>query len=78
MTRQTIDAVYEGGVFRPIESPKVPDGQKVRITLEPQTDGGSDAILDLAAEVYAGLTQEEIKEVEAVALDRQDFFARRG
>jgi len=30
----TIDAVFENGILRPLKPPPVPDGQRVRLTLE--------------------------------------------
>jgi len=49
VTRQTIDAIYEGGVFKPLGTPDVPDGEKVRLVLEtPEDDGSEDPILKVA------------------------------
>ena len=36
-----------------------------------------DEILGLAAQVYAGLSEQEIKEVEKIALDRNNFADQR-
>ena len=36
-----------------------------------------DNILDLAAQVYAGLSKQEIADVERIALDRSNFAAAR-
>ena len=43
MTRQTIDAIYEGGVLKPLESPALPEGEKVRITLDISDDQKAEA-----------------------------------
>ena len=70
---QVLDAVYEHGVFRPITLPGPPliEGQHVRITVE--TDTPED-ILGLAAKVYEGLSEQDVNDVERIALDRSAFF----
>ncbi len=74
--KHAIDAVYENGAFRPLQPDAVaiPEGQRVRITIN---DEGEPEALRLASHVYDGLSSEEIKEIEQVALDRRDFFGRR-
>ena len=74
MTIQTLDAVFEHGAFRLVEPPSIPlrEGQRVRLVVE--TEESPDAILALAASVYAGLTLQDITEVEQIALQRPDFF----
>ena len=64
--RLAIDAIYESGSFRPLQSASVPlkDGERVRITVENESEP---EILRLAAAVYDGLTPEEIDEIEAIA-----------
>ena len=37
----------------------------------------ADKILSLAAQVYEGLSPDEVDEIERLALDRSHFFARR-
>ncbi|MBW4499450.1 MAG: antitoxin family protein [Scytonema hyalinum WJT4-NPBG1] len=32
MMQQTLDAIYENGVFRPLKSLKISEGQKVKLT----------------------------------------------
>jgi hypothetical protein len=48
------------------------DGQRVRLVVE--TEELPDAILALAASVYAGLSPQDITEIEQIALQRRDFF----
>jgi len=79
MTRN-LDAVYENGTFRPVGNAEIflSDGDQVRLTVEPalQKTGqktGPD-VLDLAARVYAGLSAEDVAEIEKIALDRTHFF----
>jgi len=77
MEKQIIEAVFENGTFRPLEPGPVPlaSGQRVRLTVEADP---SAAILESAAQVYEGLSESDIDEVERIALDRRDFFETRG
>lgn len=75
--KETIEAVYENGVFRPLKPPALPTGQHVRLEIEVTRGGSSDQILALAAGVLEGLTEDQINEVERIALDRSDFFGDR-
>jgi hypothetical protein len=52
------------------------DGQRVRLVIE--TDESPDVILGFAASVYAGLSPQDVTEVEHIALGRRDFFGDRG
>jgi predicted DNA-binding antitoxin AbrB/MazE fold protein len=73
--KQAIDAVYENGTFRPIgtDAVQLPEGQRVRITVvEPAQD-----VLKLASAVYAGLSPDEIDELERIAMQRGNFFGSR-
>ncbi len=75
--KQAIDAIYENGTFRPVQrdAVSIPDGQRVRITVD---DGCEPESLRLAASVYDGLSDEDIDEVERIALDRTSFFGAGG
>lgn len=77
MTTETIEAIFEGGAFRLLHPSHLPlrDGQRVRLVIE--TEELPDTILDLAAQVYAGLTPQAQKDIERVALERRDFFGDR-
>ncbi len=77
MTTETLEAVFEQGVFRLIQPPSIPlrDGQRVRLLIE--TEESSDAVLALAAKVYEGLSAQDISEVEQIALQRRHFFGDR-
>jgi predicted DNA-binding antitoxin AbrB/MazE fold protein len=68
---RAVNAVYESGNFRLLEEPDLPlsEGQQVRLRIEMPDD-----LLELAADVYDGLSEEQIAEVERVALDRREFF----
>ncbi len=73
MTTQTLDAVFNNGVFRPITPVSIYEGQKVRLSIEttPLSDElSSDDILKLATSVYDGLSEQQINEIEQIALKR--------
>ena len=70
---QTLEAVYENGVFRPLEKIDMANGQQVRLIVETLPED----LLELAAQVYGGLSDKEIDEIEQIALDRRRFFTDR-
>ena len=74
---QTLEAVFENGTFRLLEKPAVPlrDGQHVRLMFETGTT--PEDVLALAGQVYAGLSEEEVDDVERIAFDRRPFFGDR-
>jgi len=77
MITQTIDAVYEDGVFRPLTDIKIaiPKGRPIKLQVE--TLESPEDCLTLATQVYDGLSEEEIKEIEAIAMNRAEFFGER-
>lgn len=77
MELQKIDAVFERGAFRLLSPANVslPEGRRVRLTVE-ACDSPED-ILSLATQVYEGLSESEIDEIEKIALDRKNFFGGR-
>ncbi|HEX2224864.1 MAG TPA: antitoxin family protein [Thermoanaerobaculia bacterium] len=74
---KTLEAVFDGEVLRPEEPLEIDANTRVRITLE--TDErkrlSPEEILALATHVYSGLSEQEIEEVEQIALQRDSFFA---
>ena len=70
--KQTINAIYEKGVFRPMENLAISDGKQVRLTVE--TSSEPTDLLELAAQVYQGLSEEEIDEIEKIVLNRSNFW----
>ncbi len=76
--QQTVEAIYESGGFRLIDPANLQlfEGQKVRLIIEPP-DQSVTSPLDLAAQVYEGLSESQIEEIEQIALDRDDFFGER-
>ena len=75
--KQTLDAVYENGVFKPSLPPNLPNGQHVRLEIETPSEESPEDLLELAGQVYDGLSDSQIEEIEQIALDRQDFFKDR-
>lgn len=74
MSQQIIDAIYEDGTFKPINGGELPltPGQHVRIVFDEVAESAE--TLKLAGEVYEGLSEDEIAEIEAIAFDRSRFF----
>lgn len=64
MSNQKILATYIDGVFRVVdpEAVELLEGQEVVITIKPLDR--ATYILELAKQVYAGLSEEEIAEIE--------------
>lgn len=76
MTQQTIEAIYENGVFRvkSAESLGFREGQQVTIIVETERE---QMPLSLLTSIYEGLTEQEIDEIEKIVLDRSTFFTDR-
>jgi predicted DNA-binding antitoxin AbrB/MazE fold protein len=75
MSNQRIEAVYERGTFRPIV-PLVTlfrEGQHVQLIVE--SAAGAQAYLDLATQVFEGLSDEDVAAIETMARRRSGFFA---
>lgn len=72
---QTVEAIFEHGVFRVLNASDLPlsEGQQVRLIIETPTENSAE-LLDLAAQVYEGLSSRDIDEIERIALERGDFF----
>jgi len=73
--RESLDAVFENGTFKPLKPVSLPlhQGQQVKITVEASIEPEED-LLVLASQVYEGLTDQQVDEIEQIALDRSDFF----
>ena len=71
--KHVIDAIYENGIFRPMQPNviEIAEGTHVRITVDDETELES---LKLATRVYDGLSEEDIDEIEQIALNRSNFF----
>jgi predicted DNA-binding antitoxin AbrB/MazE fold protein len=73
--KHILDAIYEKGVFRPLTRPGLVEGQHVHLAVETARDESPDDLLELASQVYQGLTNEQLDQIECIALDRRGFFA---
>lgn len=71
--KASVDAVYQDGVFKPVSPPELPEGERVRLTVERVTQTKPDDILKLASRVYDGLSQQDIDEIEDMARHRALF-----
>lgn len=72
-----LNAIYEGGAFWPLDGQDipVPEGEIVKLTVQPAPSSSTLNVLSLAAKVYEGLSAEDITDVESIALDRSNFFS---
>ncbi len=75
MTR-LLTAVYENGVFRPLEDPGLDEHQKVTVEILAEPETSPDDALAAWQRVYEGLSDEQIREIEEIALDRSRFSSR--
>ena len=72
--RRTVEAVYEDGVLKPLTALDLPEHQRVRVTIDLAADERPDDALRAWSGVYDGLVEEDVDEVEAIALDRSPFM----
>lgn len=72
MTR-ILEAVYEDGVLRPLEDPGLQEHQRVLLEIRFEPREPASSALEAWHQVYEGLSEDEIAEVEAMALDRSRF-----
>ncbi len=72
MTR-VLEAIYEQGVLKPLEDPRLVEHQRVVLELHEPPAEDSDQRLDAWHQVYEGLSDDQIADLEAIALDRSHF-----
>ncbi len=72
-----MDVIYENGVFKPLKDVQIPEGERVRITLESTHEEEAKDLLELAALVYQDLPKKIVDEIEHIALDRSNFLGIR-
>jgi len=70
------EAVYENGVLKPLESIKLLEHQRVTIMIQLPMVENPDQELESWHQVYSELSDQEIKEIESIALDRSHFMAQ--
>ncbi len=71
---QDIEVVYRNGVLEPLEPLELAENQRVVITVHMPPAERAEQMLAMAQKVFAGLSDEEIAEIEAIALDRSHFM----
>ena len=71
---RTVPAVYEHGVLTPLEPLDLPEHQRVIITIHGPAPGNPDEVLAEWQQVYKGLSEAEVSEIEAIVLDRSRFM----
>ncbi len=74
---ETPKLAEENGVFRPLETPKLAEGQSVQLIVDTTNPITPQEMLQLAAEVYEGLSETDVDEIEEIALKQDYFFANR-
>jgi len=75
--KQIVEAIYVDGVFKPVKPPNISEGQHVLLEIDEPSEENPEDLLELAAQVYDGLTDDEIEKIEKVATRSQDFFGER-
>ena len=73
MTR-VLEAVFEDGVLKPLIDPGLAEHQRVIVEIRLASETSAESQLEEWHRVYEGLSEAEITEVEAIALDRSHFF----
>jgi predicted DNA-binding antitoxin AbrB/MazE fold protein len=72
MTR-VLEAVYKGGMLKPLEDPGLEENQRVLLEIRTEPRELGLPALEAWHRVYDGLSKNEIAEIEAIALDRSHF-----
>lgn len=71
---KVVEAVYQNGVFTPLEPLDLPEHLRVQITIQVPSTQTPEDILQGWRSVYEGLSDEDISEIERIALDRSRFM----
>ena len=71
---RVVEAIYENGTLKPLETLDLPEHQRVRITIHEPIDESPEETLAAWQQVYEGCADEEIAQIEAIALDRSRFM----
>jgi predicted DNA-binding antitoxin AbrB/MazE fold protein len=71
---RVLEAIYEGGVLKPLQDPNLEEHQRVLLEIRPAPRESASSALQAWHGVYEGLSDEEIATVEAIALDRSHFL----
>ena len=71
---QVVEAIYENGVFTPLEPLDLPERQRLLITIRLPAAEDPDQALKAWQQVYEGLSEQEVAEIESISLDRDHFM----
>ena len=71
---KVLEAIYRDGALTPLEPLELPEDEHVMITVHLPMDEEPDEALLAWQQVYAGLSEEDVVEVERIALDRTHFM----
>jgi predicted DNA-binding antitoxin AbrB/MazE fold protein len=74
MMARVVEAIYENGTLKPFEALDLPEHQRVRITIHELIVESPDETLEAWHQVYEGCAEEDIAQIEAIALDRSWFM----
>lgn len=77
MTR-TLTAVDNNGVFRSLKDPGLDEHQRVTVEIQAEPETSPDDALAAWQRVYEGLSDEQIREIEEIALGRSHCTPREG
>jgi predicted DNA-binding antitoxin AbrB/MazE fold protein len=71
---RVVEAIYENGTLKPLETLDLPEHQRVRITIHEPIVESPEETLEAWHQVYEGCADEEIAQLEAITLDRSRFM----
>lgn len=60
-------------VYSDLDEIHISDGLKIKLIIDSDNEESND-IMNLATEIYDGLSEKDISEIEKITLDRKDFF----
>ncbi len=73
---RVLEARYEEGVFKPLERPNLPEHQQVTLTIHFPPVENPDGELEAWQQVYAGFSDQDLADIESMALDRSNFMTQ--
>ena len=71
---RVVNAIYENGTLKPLEALDLPEHQRVRITIHEPIVESPEETREAWHQVCEGCADEEIAQIEAIALDRSRFM----
>lgn len=71
---RVVEAIYENGVLTPLEALNLPERQQLTIVILLPATEGPDEGLKAWQQVYEGLSEQEVADIEDIVLDRSHFM----